>query len=66
MEFEEKRKLADKICRRKKIFENEQLREINQDFKDKIRNAYRYLKKLKEGFKSSTILCRDKNDRLTI
>jgi len=40
---------------------------MKQDFKDeKIRNAYRYLKKLKKGFKSSTTLYKDKNDRLTI
>jgi len=39
---------------------------MKQDFKDeKIRNMYR-LKKLKEGFKLSTTLYKDKSDRLTI
>lgn len=54
------------MCRRRKqAFENELLLDVEQAFQDgEIRNAYRHLKQLREGFKLSTFLGRDKNNTI--
>ena len=65
-EYEENRRLANKVCRKKKrTFENGLLLKMEQDFADgRIRNAYKYLKHLREGYKPSTTLCRDRENRI--
>ena len=51
--YKEARRKADKICRKKKwAFLNEQLLQLEEDFKNnKTKNAFGRIKYMKEGFK---------------
>jgi hypothetical protein len=64
----EARRKADKIGRKKKrAFLNEQLLQMEEDFKNnKTKNAFGRIKNLKEGFKPKTESIRDKKGILLI
>ncbi|PNF21426.1 hypothetical protein B7P43_G14102 [Cryptotermes secundus] len=61
--YKEARRKADKICRKKKrAFLNEQLLQMEEDFKNnKTRNVFGRMKYMKEGFKPKTEFIRDRN-----
>ncbi|PNF31855.1 hypothetical protein B7P43_G08920 [Cryptotermes secundus] len=64
--YKEARRKADKICRKKKrAFLNEQLLQLEEDFKNnKTKNAFGRIKYMKEGFKPKTEFIRDKKGLL--
>jgi hypothetical protein len=64
--YENKRRIADKICRKKKrAVLNEHLTKISEEFKDKNLNmAFKDVKSQREGFKPNTDLCKDSLGRI--
>jgi hypothetical protein len=65
-EYENKRRTADKICRKKKRAAlNEHLTKISEEFKDKNLNmAFKDVKSRRECFKPNTNLCQDSLGRI--
>jgi hypothetical protein len=60
-EYQNKRRIADKICRKKKRAAlNEHLTKISEEFKDKNLNmAFKGVKSQRESFKPNTDLCKE-------
>jgi hypothetical protein len=60
-EYEGKRRFADKLCRKKKrVALNKRLCKISEEFKENdLGVAFKEVKSFKEGFKPSTLLCKD-------
>lgn len=66
-EFNKARREADKTCRKKKrAYENEQRRQMGEQFKinSNNREAYRYVRKIREGYKLRTNLCRRNDEQI--
>uniref|UniRef100_A0A6P7G1Q3 Uncharacterized protein LOC114332962 n=1 Tax=Diabrotica virgifera virgifera TaxID=50390 RepID=A0A6P7G1Q3_DIAVI len=65
-EFENKRRRADKLCRQKKRkYENQRIPNIEREFKEnKTRNAYQFIKHLRQGYKPKTSLCKNKKGEI--
>jgi hypothetical protein len=65
-EYENKRRIADKMCRKKKRAAlNEHLTKISEEFKDKNLNmAFKDVKSQREGFKPNTDICKDSHGKI--
>jgi hypothetical protein len=65
LEYEELRRKADKICRKKKRVENnEHVKETENLTRLEIRKAYKEINNRKTGFRPHTNLCNDKNGNI--
>jgi hypothetical protein len=62
-----KRRFVDKLCRKKKrVALNKRLCKISEEFKENdLGVAFKEVKSLKEGFKPSTLLCKDMQGNIT-
>jgi hypothetical protein len=64
-ENENKRRIADNICRKKKRAAlNEHLTKISEEFKDNLNMAFKDVKSQREGFKPNTDLFKDSLSRI--
>jgi hypothetical protein len=63
LEYEKKRRIADKICRKKKGEAlNEHMIKINEEFQiQNIHMAFNEIKSHREGFKPKTDMCKDRD-----
>ncbi|XP_065172610.1 uncharacterized protein [Atheta coriaria] len=64
--FRQARREADKVCRlAKRTFENNQVEIMEKDFREnETRSAYKYLKRIRDGYKPHTTLCRDQTGQI--
>jgi hypothetical protein len=66
LEYDKKRRIADKICRKKNGEAlNEQMIKINEQFKTlNIHMAFKDIKSQREGFKPKTDMCKDRDGKI--